>query len=142
MTAQAAERHQRGTSNSNARGSSESRRRRRAWLIQTYRADVDVVVVVDEEGQIAVYQATDLIADIFPEATPEAACRCYRCGRLLADLSDRLPDGVVMHPDAVTADRIKPGCEGGTYKRTNIRPACVACNSSTGQALSVERRAS
>jgi hypothetical protein len=47
------------------------------------------------------------------------ACRCYRCGALLTK-------------DTVTADRIIPGCQGGTYRRNNIRPACLTCNSSTG----------
>jgi hypothetical protein len=49
----------------------------------------------------------------------EPACRCYRCGKLLT-------------VDTVTADRIKPGCQGGTYRRENLRPACLSCNSITG----------
>lgn len=56
--------------------------------------------------------------------------RCYRCGRLLynpdaapADTADLL---------VLTVDRIIPGCMGGTYRRSNIRPACGPCNSSTG----------
>lgn len=49
----------------------------------------------------------------------EPACRCYRCGQLLT-------------VDTVTVDRIRPGCQGGTYRRDNIRPACGTCNSSTG----------
>jgi hypothetical protein len=44
----------RGTSNSNARGSSYSRRRRREYLIEAYQSD---------EGH--------------------GFCRCYRCGQLL-----------------------------------------------------------
>lgn len=43
----------------------------------------------------------------------------------------------------LTVDRIVPGCkrtpefpDGGTYTRSNIRPACGFCNSSTGSALS------
>jgi hypothetical protein len=44
----------RGTSNSNARGSSYTRRARRRWLVATYQAD---------EG--------------------EGFCRCFRCGQLL-----------------------------------------------------------
>lgn len=46
-------------------------------------------------------------------------CRCYRCGRLL-------------DVDSVTVDRIIPGCQGGTYRRENIRPACGRCNSIVG----------
>lgn len=35
----------------------------------------------------------------------------------------------------LTVDRIIPGCNGGTYRRNNIRPACARCNSETGGAL-------
>lgn len=31
--------------------------------------------------------------------------------------------------DTVTVDRIVPGERGGTYRRGNIRPACLPCNS-------------
>lgn len=48
-------------------------------------------------------------------------CRCYRCGHLLT-------------LETMTVDRIVPGCQGGTYRRTNIRPACSGCNSTTGGA--------
>lgn len=48
-----------------------------------------------------------------------AACRCYRCGKLLTE-------------STVTVDRIVPACRGGTYRRGNIRPACAKCNSETG----------
>lgn len=48
-------------------------------------------------------------------------CRCYRCGTLLTERS-------------VTVDRIVPGCRGGRYVRSNIRPACSTCNSETGGA--------
>lgn len=46
-------------------------------------------------------------------------CRCYRCGRLLTART-------------VTVDRIVPGCKGGRYVRSDIRPACARCNSETG----------
>ena len=49
-------------------------------------------------------------------------CRCYRCGRLLDETT-------------LTVDRIVPGCLGGKYVRSNIRPACSRCNSETGGAL-------
>ena len=35
----------RGTTNGNARGSTEDRRRRREWLVETYRANLDVELV-------------------------------------------------------------------------------------------------
>lgn len=50
------------------------------------------------------------------------ACRCYRCGELLTFRT-------------LTVDRIIPGCKGGRYVRTNIRPACADCNSETGGAV-------
>lgn len=108
----------RGTTNRNARGGSVSRRRRREWLVETYRANVDLpdFMVVPADGRFEV-----------PLGHGQPACRCYRCGDLLT-------------VDTVTADRIKPGIEGGTYKRTNIRPACGHCNSQTGQALAIARK--
>lgn len=108
----------RGTSNSNARGSSAARARRRAWLIETYRADVDGMWWTpwswpgDEDAPGPFLKAVEL-------GTGFPVCRCYRCGCLLDD-------------STVTVDRIKPGCQGGTYRRQNIRPACGPCNSETG----------
>lgn len=40
----------------------------------------------------------------------------------------------------ITVDRIVPGCEGGTYCRVNIRPACLTCNSLEGNALRERRK--
>lgn len=97
----------RGTTNRNVRGSSYTRRVRREWLVATYRADVDV----EYYG--------DLVVKVVPLGTGWPACRCYRCGQLLT-------------VDTVTVDRIIPGCQGGTYRRNNIRPACLTCNSQTG----------
>jgi len=97
----------RGTTNGNARGSSYARRRRREWLIANYRADVDVATLCGVTAATA--------GGGFP------ACRCYRCGTLLT-------------VETVTVDRIIPGCQGGTYRRNNIRPACARCNSETGGA--------
>ena len=99
----------RGTTNGNARGGSDDRRRRREWLVQTFRADADVIVVPLEPP---VTTATLV-------GMGEPACRCYRCG-------------VLLTVNTVTADRIKPGCQGGTYRRENLRPACQHCNSLTG----------
>jgi hypothetical protein len=101
-----AARARRGTTNQNARGNAADRARRRAWLVETYRADQDVQMV-DPFG-------TPTMLGI---GAP--ACRCYRCGTLLT-------------VDTVTVDRIIPGCHGGTYRRNNIRPACSSCNSITG----------
>ncbi len=87
----------RGTTNRNARGNSEDRRRRRAFLLQAYASD------------------------------HAGMCRCYRCGELLLE-------------DEITVDRIVPGCLGGRYTRSNIRPACSTCNSETGGALATRER--
>lgn len=102
----------RGTTNRNARGGSDTRRRRREWLVQCYRANRDVVMVELAYGPLIVD------VEVGTEGA-QPACRCYRCGLLLT-------------VDTVTVDRIKPGCQGGTYRRDNIRPACGPCNSETG----------
>lgn len=49
-------------------------------------------------------------------------CPCCRCGTKLTDAT-------------ITVDRIVPGVAGGTYRRSNIRPACGLCNSETGGKL-------
>jgi hypothetical protein len=87
------------------------RQRRRAWLVQTYRANLDVLVVRLGNG-------TEIRLDT-RLGQGEPACRCYRCG-------------VLLTVETVTVDRIIPGALGGTYRRSNIRPACGPCNSSTG----------
>jgi hypothetical protein len=100
----------RGTSNSNARGNSRDRAARRRWLVKTFAADRPREVLHTDpetfETRFSRY---------------EAACRCYRCGKLLSVRT-------------VTVDRIVPGCKGGRYVRGNIRPACARCNSETGGA--------
>lgn len=115
----------RGTTNRNDRGSSTTRRRRREWLVSTYRADVDAVTSPD--GMIVLGEWRGVGEVVTPGLIVTPACRCYRCGELLT-------------VDTVTADRIKPGCEGGTYARANIRPACGGCNSATGGALGAARK--
>jgi hypothetical protein len=100
----------RGTTNGNARGSSHARQRRREWLVATYRANVDVLT------------SGPRILDLTPLGKGQPACRCYRCG-------------VLLTADTVTIDRIVPGAQGGTYRRSNIRPACGPCNSETGGAV-------
>lgn len=104
----------RGTTNGNARGSSYERRRRRAWMMTAWASDKPGLV------------------------------RCYRCGCLLFNPDDYPDtDGVLWWPvgeslriaaNPLTIDRITPGCQGGTYRRNNIRPACGTCNSETGGA--------
>ncbi len=108
----------RGTSNGNQRGSSYERRRRREWLVETYRANVDVILQTDPRFP----EFSGLVTVIVPFGHGRPACRCYRCGCLLT-------------VDTVTVDRIIPGCHGGTYRRNNIRPACQKCNSETGAPL-------
>lgn len=110
----------RGTTNGAVRGSSTDRRRRREWLVGTWRADVDVLVVELFHGPVFVPVPIGSVG-----ALP--ACRCYRCGRLLTEAT-------------VTVDRVVPGCRGGTYKRDNIRPSCQACASHTGAVLGNERK--
>lgn len=110
----------RGTSNSNARGSSAGRRRRREWLVDTFRANVDIRQDVGSDVLLLTSSGAAVL-ELFSVALGAGVpcCRCYRCGRLLT-------------VDVVTADRIIPGIEGGTYRRNNIRPACGPCNSTTG----------
>lgn len=52
---------------------------------------------------------------------------CYRCP-------------TILDFETITVDRIIPGCEGGTYRRSNIRPACAPCNMQTGGQLGAARR--
>lgn len=132
----------RGTTNQNARGNTEDRRRRREWLVETYRADVDVLRVtrIGWQGTAVTFNVADtvfrhLAGNLPPrpviredyEVVRVPACRCYRCGGLLT-------------VETVTVDRIIPGCKGGTYRRNNIRPACGSCNSETGGALATRKR--
>lgn len=102
----------RGTTNRNVRGGSDDRRRRREWLTQTFRADTDAILIELFHGPLLIPVETG-------HEGSSPACRCYRCG-------------VLMTADTLTVDRVVPGCQGGTYARTNIRPACGKCNSSTG----------
>ena len=118
----------RGTSNSNARGSTASRKARREWLVETYRANMDMSVakpgVVERVERLA---PTGLRLNLSEDTIVVPACRCYRCGTLLT-------------VETVTVDRIIPGCQGGTYRRSNIWPACGSCNSETGGKLAHRKR--
>lgn len=99
----------RGTTNGNSRGSSEDRRRRRAFLVDTFGWRLP--------------NGLGLVC-------------CYLCHVVLLEHEDPEAPG-----QSVTVDRITPGCDGGTYERTNIRPACGGCNSETGGKLAAGRRA-
>lgn len=120
----------RGTTNGNARGSATDRARRRAFLLATYAANVQVIQVEGTASSSVLHpdgpdHQARLMAYLESEGTGYAllaTCRCYRCGCLLID-------------GTLTVDRIIPGCQGGTYRRDNIRPACGGCNSETGGAL-------
>lgn len=86
----------RGTSNTNSRGSAESRRARKTWLLVQF-----------GNGTRA---------------------RCATCPAWLTF-------------ETITVDRWPiPGCEGGTYRRDNIRPMCGTCNSRDGSYLGHARR--
>lgn len=72
----------RGTSNTNARGSSADRRARRAYLLRTYESD----------------------------AGP-GTCRCYRCGVVLRERTvtvDRIVPGCLG--GRYTRENIRPAC--------------------------------
>lgn len=102
------------------RGNVTDRQRRRQWLLETYRADVDYPDPFDERR----YPRTVETGVALGAGVP--ACRCYRCGKLLTI-------------DTVTVDRIVPGCKGGTYRRNNIRPSCSDCANKTGGHLRAEQ---
>lgn len=132
----------RGATNGNTRGNNKARAARRAWLVETYRADVDVIVKRHPDGSVAWVaphpQCTPLDRADLPGPEwegPVMACRCYRCGRLLT-------------AETLTVDRIFPGILGGLYRTvrrdkaervTNIRPACGPCNEKTGGALATRK---
>lgn len=49
--------------------------------------------------------------------------------------------GTVLFFETVTVDRYPiPEALGGTYRRDNIRPTCLHCNSSNGAKLALHRR--
>jgi hypothetical protein len=79
---------------------------------------------------------------------------CYDRARRRAYLVDTFGDGefvdcalaavadcwVAMTRWTVSADRVTPGALGGTYRRSNIRPACPPCQSHTGGKLGARLR--
>ncbi len=69
------------------------------WLVQDYRADMDVVVIETRPG-------VRVMLDVLPGTEgSQSACRCYRCGQLLTANTVRLV-GV----------------------RAGVRPACAPCH--------------
>ena len=104
--------------NTNVRGSSMDRQRRKMYLLETYAADRDALSEVG--GHDIGWDRNSILA--CKVGTGISACRCYRCGCLLTY-------------ETLTVDRIVPGCKGGTYRRTNIRPSCSSCATETGNEL-------
>jgi 5-methylcytosine-specific restriction endonuclease McrA len=102
------------------RGNVTDRQRRKLWLLGVYRADRDVIVRPATEHTAQWLQSVLL-------GEGELACRCYRCGTLLTY-------------ETLTVDRIVPGCKGGTYRRSNIRPSCSDCANKQGGELRASTR--
>ncbi|MGH3475336.1 MAG: HNH endonuclease [Nocardioidaceae bacterium] len=109
MTTRPADRRSR--SNRNERGGTPARRARRAWLMETFRADMDLAPD---------WETSDVVYVKCGEGIP--LVRCYRCGDLMSEKE-------------MTIDRIIPGHKGGTYRRNNIRPACGPCNFGSTRAV-------
>jgi 5-methylcytosine-specific restriction endonuclease McrA len=112
-----------------SRGNPTDRQRRKLWLLETYRADRDVLTEIG--GRDIGWDRYGILACEI--GSGQIACRCYRCGRLLTY-------------ETLTVDRIVPGCvktkkypKGGTYCRENIRPSCSDCATKTGNALRAEQ---
>jgi hypothetical protein len=64
-----------------------------------------------------------LLITFSPELGPDEAWCEFNCG-------------AIVTIDTITVDRYPiPGCQGGTYQRGNIRPACGPCNSRHGGPL-------
>lgn len=96
------------------RGNTTDRQRRKQWLLETYRADVDY---------------NPRTGDWCSTGLGIPACRCYRCGKLLTI-------------DQIIADRIIPAAAGGTYRRNNIRPSCKRCSDKSGNEVKRANRRS
>ena len=113
-----------GTVNGGDRGNVRDRRRRREWLVTAWRADVDL-----DPRYLGAKNAAGFPFMTVPVGQGIPACRCFRCGGLLT-------------ADTVSPDRMVPGCQktaeyprGGTYVRKNLRPACLHCQSVTGNEI-------
>lgn len=100
-----------------SRGNPTDRQRRKLYLLETYAADV---FMIHDDFDRPRFVPASALGVYVGEAIQ--CCRCYRCGTLLTY-------------ETLTVDRIVPGCKGGTYRRTNIRPSCSDCATKTGNAL-------
>ena len=120
----------RSTTSKNSQGNTEDRRRRKQYLLDTYRANVDLspaVALAVDLGYVLEPWQRELLTVPVGEGIP--AARCFHCGGLLV-------------LDEISPDRIKPGCLGGSYRRENVRPSCLTCNLRLGGRLGAQRRAS
>lgn len=150
----------RGTSNRNKNGSAVDRRRRKRWVICTYRADVDVLViprvwatqdppaddVTREQERLLSGHLGDLLnqsgvkVEYQHELSDFPGPTVWTVPRGLGEAATRCYRcGKLLWYAVVEVDRIVPGWRktakyprGGTYVRENIRPACERCNKITG----------
>lgn len=107
-----------------SRGNTTDRQRRKLWLLETYAADV--FLVLDEWSETPRSISRRNIGLYLPhEIIP--CCRCYCCGKLLTY-------------ETLTVDRIIPGKLGGKYRRDNIRPSCKSCANKQGAELRAQKR--
>lgn len=83
------------------RGSNETRKARRAWVLKTFDADLG-----DDVARCRLKLAGD---------------RCHG----------------IVDSSTLSLDRIDPA---GTYRRTNIQPACVPCQNTQGALITREKR--
>lgn len=131
----------RGNTNGNVRGSNATRRARRKFIVEHYPADVDMVVVLYDDGTVKV-GASPFTPDPGCQAWVDChvgwaaydrqavigaarggvstvdiwvvpAVRCSRCGVLCHDQITY--QGVVIAEATFTCDRIFPGKHGGQY---------------------------
>lgn len=110
--------HPRGTTNGGKRGTTAQRRARKERMMADWRADVDVIATVWRHPMVPAWVVVTIHEEV-PLGLGTPAVRCWRCGDLLTI-------------DSLTVDKRVPDCEGGTYADDNIRPACLSCNSITG----------
>ena len=156
----------RGTSNRDLRGNTKNRRARRRRTVARYLADAPLIASWFSDGTIHVTgvpwassphgptdddirtwceslwrvdQARAAHVVDGPKLVHVAvlpAARCYRCGKLLHAGLESPGVGLPTLEGTVTNDRIDPG---GSYRDTNIRPACGPCQEHTGGKLGAER---
>lgn len=114
------------------RGNVTDRQRRKEWLLETYAADVVIVIPARFKVELLVpVERADQYREDGDTVLP--CCRCYRCGKPLT-----------IH--TLTVDRRVPGSvktkrypNGGTYCRENIRPSCSNCANKQGGELSAQQ---